>query len=282
MMNDELRWSHYSSFIVHHSSFPPMPFDSKKTWNACGEAFDRYTSTEDSFSDNIERPAIERLIGEIQGRRALDLGCGSGAYSHWLMARGAQVLGVDVSETMISLAASKGSKLEVRADFCIADLNKPLPLDDDLFDIVLTATALHYVEKLEELMREVRRVMKRGASFVASVLHPIATARFPVDSEATDIKWQSRSEWETKYFGHSRRTIETPWMGFAPIRDEGQHITCYHHTTADYFGAIQSAGLRVTALCEPEPPAEFSQKNPARYDEALSVPIYLLLKAVKA
>lgn len=258
-----------------------MPLDSKKTWNACGEAFDRYTSAQDSFSDNIERAAIELLIGDIQGQRALDLGCGSGAYSLWLAARGAEVFGVDLSETMISLASGKARETKARAVFCLADLNKPLPLDDDLFDMVLTATTLHYVERLEEMMREVARVMKRGASFIASVLHPIATARFPVDSEAADIKWQSRSEWKTKYFGHSKRTIETPWMGFGAVGDDGRRITCYHHTTADYFGAIQSAGLRVTDLCEPEPPSEFSQINPARYLEALSVPIYLLLKAVK-
>ena len=172
-----------------------MPLDSKKTWNACGEAFDRYTTAQDSFSENIERPAIERLIGEVAGLRALDLGCGSGAYSIWLDGRGAQVTGLDLSATMLSLAQKRARELDAQADFCIADINKPLPFANESFDIVLTATALHYVENLQDLMREVARVMKRGAQFVASVLHPMSTARFPAcDDETADIRWQSRRE----------------------------------------------------------------------------------------
>ena len=54
-----------------------MTFDTKKIWDACGEAFDRFTTAGDAYSDNIERPAIERLLGEIKGARLLDLGCGS-------------------------------------------------------------------------------------------------------------------------------------------------------------------------------------------------------------
>ena len=41
-----------------------MAYDTKTTWDACGAAFDRYTSTEDSFSENIERPVIEAILDE--------------------------------------------------------------------------------------------------------------------------------------------------------------------------------------------------------------------------
>jgi hypothetical protein len=74
--------------------------------------------------------------------------------------------------------------------------------------------------------------------------------------------------------------IETPWLGFGDVSSEGQRINCYHHTTADYFGAIRSAGLTVTDIAEPQPPPEFAQRNPDRYDEAMRVPVYLIFRAV--
>lgn len=259
-----------------------MPLDSKKTWDACGEAFDRYTTAEDSFSENIERPAIESLIGDVKGVCALDLGCGSGTYSVWLAGRGAQITGLDISATMLSLARNRAREADAQTDFCIGDINKPLPFDDETFDLVMTATALHYVGDLKTLMQEVARVMKRGAMFIASVLHPISTAMFPFrDNDAADRRWESRRDWRINYFGPSERTIETPWKGFGPVAGEGERITCCHHTTSDYCAAIQRAGLVMTDLIEPSPSEEFARKNPERYEEAISVPIYLMIKSIK-
>src|SRR6185503_8167980 len=99
-----------------------MPLDVRKTWNACGEAFDRFTSAADSFSDNIERPAIEGLVGDVSGSRVLELGCGSGPYSIWLAQRGAQVVGLDLSQTMVSLAQERAHKMGIRAAFKVADI----------------------------------------------------------------------------------------------------------------------------------------------------------------
>ena len=253
-----------------------MPFDTKKIWDACGEAFDRFTTAGDSYSDNIERPALERLIGEIKGARLLDLGCGSGTYSTWLAERGARVVGIDLSSTMISLARAKDRELEL----CVADISKPLPFSEAEFDTVFTATALHYVENLGNALIEIAKVMKPEAQLVASALHPMSTSRFPGQS-VEPVGWESRHSWEAQYFGSPTRRIETPWLGFGDVSSEGQRITCYHHTTADYFGAIRSAGLTITDLVEPEPPAEFARKNPDRYSEAMRVPIYLMFRAVK-
>jgi SAM-dependent methyltransferase len=257
-----------------------MPFDTKKIWDACGQAFDRFTTAGDSYSDNIERPAIEQLIGEVNGARVLDVGCGSGTYSAWLAKRGAQVFGVDLSSTMISLAHARARERGVELELSVADISKPLPFGEAEFDTVLTATALHYVENLGSALKEIARAMKAGAQLVASALHPMSTSRFPADLDALD-SWDARHGWEARYFGSPTRVIETPWLGFGDVSSEGRRITCYHHTTADYFGAIRSAGLTITDLIEPRPPAGFAAKNPDRYNEAMRVPVYLIFRAVK-
>lgn len=253
-----------------------MPLDVKKIWNACGEAFDRFTTADDSFSENIERPAITQLIGNIAGARVLDLGCGSGTFSVWFAELGAQVVGLDLSPAMIALAKDKARQRGVQPDFRVADIREALPVEAAEFDLVFTGTAMHYIESLEAVMREVARVMKPEARLVASVLHPMSTALFP-SSEAGDV--EGPDPWEGWYFGSPIRSIETPWLAFGEVSREGRRIFCHHHTVSDYFNAVSSAGLAITEMLEPAPPAEFAAKNAARYHQAMRVPVYLIFKA---
>jgi ubiquinone/menaquinone biosynthesis C-methylase UbiE len=255
-----------------------MPLDVKRIWNACGEAFDRFTTASDSFADNIERPAVERLIGNIDGARLLDLGCGSGTYSVSFAEKGSHVVALDLSATMIALAQDRAHQHGVEADFRVADIREPLPFDDAVFDLIFTATALHYVENIGAFMKEVARVMKPTARLVASVLHPMSTAQFPrADSEEVAGPDPSHGS----YFRSPDRSIETPWLGFGKVSSEGRRIFCHHHTISDYFHALSSAGLAITELLEPAPSTEFAAKNASRYDEAMRVPVFLILKAEK-
>ena len=253
-----------------------MTLDVKRIWNACGEAFDRFTSAADSFSDNVERPAIELLIGSVKGQRVLELGCGSGPYSVWLAERGAKVVGLDLSLTMISLAQERAKKQNLEADFRVADIRDPLPFKDADFDLIFSATALHYVDDLGATIREVARVMKPRGCLVASVLHPMSTARFPL-ADAEDV--EGPDPWEGWYFGSPNRCIETPWLAFGDVSSEGRRIFCHHHTVSDYFCAASSADLTITDLLEPSPPPEFAAINAARYNEAMRMALFLVFKA---
>jgi ubiquinone/menaquinone biosynthesis C-methylase UbiE len=267
-----------SSFSIHRSSISSMPLDVKKTWNACGEAFDRFTTAADSFSENIERPAVEQLIGDVTGLRLLDLGCGSGTFSVWFALRGALVTALDLSQTMISLAEHRAQQQGVSAEFRVADIQEPLQFEASHFDLVFTGTALHYVENIDSLMAEVARVMKPKAKLIASILHPMSTARFAL-ADCDEV--EGPDPWEGWYFGSPLRSIETPWLEFGEVAAEGRRISCYHHTVADYFNAISSAGLTITALLEPKPSAEFASKNADRYYEAMRTPVFLIFKAEK-
>lgn len=256
-----------------------MSFDSKTTWDACGAAFDQYTSREDSFSENVERPVIESLLGDLSGARALDLGCGSGTYATRLAARGARVVGVDLSAGMLGLARARAGAAAL--ELLAADIAAPLPFAGAAFDLVFTATALHYVADLGRLMREIARVMRPRGRLIASLLHPMNTAHFPLHrrDDAGVEAWAARARWPSRYFGAAERSIETPWLGFGDVEAAGRRIDCFHHTVSDYFSAMRAAGLRLTELREPRPPAAFAAKNADRYEEAMSLPLYLILAA---
>ena len=255
-----------------------MAKDLKTTWDACGEAFDRFTSAEDSFSENVEWPALKRLLGDLCGLRALDLGCGSGTYAIRLAGRGAQVTALDLSPTMLRVVRDRPDSSGPLPDLLIADIASELPFSDARFDLVFTATVLHYVNDLAAVMVAIARVLKPGGRLIASVLHPISTARFGINVET----WESRHAWPLHYFGSTERTIETPWLGYGDVPAEGRRIDCFHHTLSDYFTALKAAGLHLLDLCEPRPAAEFRLMNADRYEEAMNVPVYLVMTAIRS
>ena len=119
-------------------------------------------------------------------------------------------------------------------------------------------------------------MLKPRGRLIASVLHPMSTARFPL-SDSEDV--EGPDPWEGWYFGSPDRCIETPWLAFGDVSNEGRRIFCRHHTISDYFEALTTAGLAITDLLEPSPPAEFAEKNAARYAEAMRLPLFMIFKA---
>lgn len=71
-----------------------------------------------------ERPAMIDLAGDVEGRRVLDVGCGSGPLTAALRAKGADVTGFDVSAAMIALARDR---LGDDADLHVTDLGGRSP-----------------------------------------------------------------------------------------------------------------------------------------------------------
>ena len=92
-----------------------------------------------------QRLALEPWLRLERGARVLDVGCGIGRWSRFLAARGAQVLGVDLSPTMILQARRRALEQGVAEGcrFAVADLAH-LDLGEK-FDIVLGVTVLQHI-----------------------------------------------------------------------------------------------------------------------------------------
>lgn len=112
-------------------------------------------------------------LARVCGRgKVLDLGCGSGRMLKPLSQAGCQVVGLDGSAHMLSLAAldNPGRGL------VLADAGRPLPFADASFDLVicLHATVLHIQSEAARqcLAAQARRVLKPGGVFVVEAPHP--------------------------------------------------------------------------------------------------------------
>jgi ubiquinone/menaquinone biosynthesis C-methylase UbiE len=123
--------------------------------------------------DDVLTPMIDRL-----GKgRALDAACGTGAMARQLVARGHEVIGIDISAIMLSRAR------QAVGDACfIAGELTDLPLSDGAVDHVVCSLALSHVSDLRPFFAEAARVMRPGGHlllldtrghFTGSSLYPL-------------------------------------------------------------------------------------------------------------
>lgn len=124
------------------------------------------TAVEDILvSESFESPlALEnrfalRLMGDLKGKKLLDLGTGLGETAVYFALQGAQVTATDISPHMITLARQLAAHhhTEIEGLVCPAE---NLNLPDNYIDICYTANVLHHVADRKRTLREIHRVLK--------------------------------------------------------------------------------------------------------------------------
>jgi ubiquinone/menaquinone biosynthesis C-methylase UbiE len=114
----------------------------------------------------LERPETEALIGDVRGRRVLDLGAGTGHYAAWARAQGASMsVALDWTPEMLAHAPRPA---------VVADAAR-LPFGAACFDVVVGALMVSFVKDRGRLLREVARVLGPGGVLVLSEMHEIAS-----------------------------------------------------------------------------------------------------------
>jgi trans-aconitate methyltransferase len=95
------------------------------------------------------------------GERILDVGCGTGALTAEIAGKGAETLGVDLSEEMISQARKKFPALNFEA------LDARELRFSEQFDAVFSNAVLHWIPEAERVIAGVSKALKSGGRFVA-------------------------------------------------------------------------------------------------------------------
>jgi SAM-dependent methyltransferase len=112
----------------------------------------------------VENRAILALMGDLKGKRLLDVGCGLGESSVYFALLGANVTAVDLSPGMVDCAMALGSAhgVSVRG---VVQSGEQLDVAEEYFDIVYVANTIHHVTNKDRLFRQIHRALKPGGRF---------------------------------------------------------------------------------------------------------------------
>src|SRR5215469_10254389 len=99
--------------------------------------------------------------------RVLDLGCGAGYTAVALARRGYRVHAVDSEQTMLDIASRHAQAAGVSVSLAIGDAHE-LQFEDDTFDVVVALGLIPWLHSPQEVLRELRRVIRAGGFLVIS------------------------------------------------------------------------------------------------------------------
>lgn len=204
-----------------------------------------------------------RLFGDVQGRRVLDLGCGTGTNAVALARRGASVIGVDASADRLRRARERAEAAGVRVEWHQRDAAELAFLRADSFDLVLATYLLDEVEDAPRLFRQAHRVLKAGGVLVASHRHPFALCCERAAAGTVPGLGEGTVAEGPGALPLGDVVVRRPYFERSPLllAADGEEVTVWPRSLSEVFTAIGRAGFRVEVILEPEPTAG-SEPNP--------------------
>jgi SAM-dependent methyltransferase len=205
-------------------------------------------------------PLVERYARGA--RRVLDIGCGEGQVSRRLAGQGAEVVGLDVTESQIRRAHDRGG-----LSGCLRARAHQLPCRDAGFDTVVLCLAIEHVEPFEAAIKEVARVLTPGGRFLLFLVHPLLQSPGSGWVEVIDS-----DEHFWRVGSYLDDDISTDQVG------PEIHLTFIHRPLSRYVHEMGRYGLLIDDMVEPAPPLSIVQDT-GGYPNGGSIPRLLLLCA---
>jgi len=184
----------------------------QNAYNQWSETYD----TDENLTRDLDRQAMREVLTGQHFDSILELGCGTGKNTAFLVQSGTHVDALDFSEGMIAKARQK-----VKADnvkFSVADLTQAWPCEGLAYDLIVCNLVLEHIENLSFIFSEASRVLKTNGRFLINELHPFR-----------------------QYEGKKARF------------DTGQGVTeipAFVHHISDFLNAASTSGLRLVKLNE--------------------------------
>ncbi|MBC8500869.1 MAG: class I SAM-dependent methyltransferase [Nanoarchaeota archaeon] len=101
----------------------------------------------------------------------LDAGCGEGAVCRELSKRGYKMVGIDINREGLEYAKDAAKKINTKPVFICGNIEK-IPFPENKFDQVVSLDVLEHVNNHMKAIKEIRRVLKKGGTFIASMPTP--------------------------------------------------------------------------------------------------------------
>ena len=174
-----------------------------------------------------------QVLGDVEGKKVMELGCGGAQWSVFLKGRGASPVGLDFSLRQLRHArrfmASRSADLPL-----VAGSAEQLPFADDSFDVVFCDHGAMSFADPSRVVPEVARVMRPGGLFAFNRISPIHACCYDaVRDETTD-------------------RLVTPYFEMGRLQAWGS--VDYHLAYGEWIRLFARSGLVVEDLIELRPP----------------------------
>jgi len=259
------------AFLVPVAVARIVSANNRAAWNAIARGYQAFygISTDDAhYGPRMPPESQLGLVGDVRGKRVLEIGCGGGQCAIAFSKQGARAAGKDLSEEQLAFARELAKREGVHVEFYQGTIEDLAEFRDASQDVVFSAWALPFVEDLGRCFREVSRVLTPGGVFVFSYGHPFS---YKVSIKGppwvvTSRYWDVTQEWVDEDHPMKPRFRE------------------FARPVSDLFLRLRDAGFLVDRILEP-PPLEH-ERDP--WDESYPlarqrlVPTTIIFRAVKA
>jgi len=239
-----------------------IPEQAEEAWNKLTAWYSK--RKKESYEFKIQLPAILNLLGDLQGKRLIDIGCGPGIYSVEFAKRGADVLGIDISRKMLEEARKNAEPLSLKLTLCKADAYS-IPCPNNSFDITVIILAILN----RKIIKEAVRTLKPDGLLLISDTHPIIEAIGEWENDKIgapriirDYFSQGKKEWQIEY--NSEKTLTLKYST---------------QTIEQCVNMIANAGLKILRIVEPKPMKSLKESDPKHYDRCSRIPYFIIYLA---
>ena len=165
---------------------------------------------------DLEGQALRATLNNIAFDTCLEIGCGTGKNTVWLITKASHVTAVDLSEQMLAQAKEKVSADKVQ--FIQADITTPWTFANAHYDLVGFSLVLEHIEHLDPIFQKAASVLNPGGYLYLGELHPF------------------------KQYSGSKARFDT---------EQGRQVVeCYNHHVSDFVQAGKKAGLTLVDVEE--------------------------------
>jgi ubiquinone/menaquinone biosynthesis C-methylase UbiE len=184
----------------------------EQAYNSWASQYD----TDENKTRDLEAKALREVFSIISFNTVLEIGCGTGKNSEWLLQKAEQITAVDLSGEMLSKAKEKIQSDKV--EFIKADINSDCDFTQKTFDLVSFSLVLEHIENLDHIFKEVYKKLNDQGYVYIGELHPF------------------------KQYTGSKARFQT---------EEGlQIIQCYNHHISDFIQSAKKYRLKLVELDE--------------------------------
>ncbi len=247
-------------------------------WNNVAQWYDQYLVGEDTYQAQVIAPNLVRLLAPRAGQRILDVACGQGYFARMCADKGAQIVGVDQSTTLIEKAKAQAgaNELYITGNAETLDAYKIEPCDT-----VFSVLALENIKNIAGVMSGIQQVMKPDGKVVFVLLHP--AFRIPQHSDwGYDTKRTVQYRRIDKYLSEVNIQIElAPFKGSKDVKKVT--TTTFHRSLQWYMKAFRNAGFAITNI-EEWISHKTSQPGPRQHAEDTArkeIPMFMAIELKK-